>query len=193
MPTLLRPARPACTECSATRRSNEPPQPQAFAQRNGVPAATARSARALACRHCLYQRPRHLFSSFAVCSTAIAGPIVHWEIRPKMEESDVEAMVSNELASNIPGSPSRITSATTDLSSLLRDFKEFIRICGMTHVRTSPYYPQSNGKIERWHRSIKSECIQLREHLFPWTIPFAWLRAMCGTTTKCGSIVQSAM
>ena len=30
----------------------------------------------------------------------------------------------------------------------------------MTHVRTSPYYPQSNGKIERWHRSLKSECIR---------------------------------
>ena len=30
----------------------------------------------------------------------------------------------------------------------------------MTHVRTSPYYPQSNGKIERWHGSIKSECIR---------------------------------
>ena len=30
----------------------------------------------------------------------------------------------------------------------------------MTHVRTSPYYPQSNGKIERWHRSIKSECVR---------------------------------
>ena len=28
----------------------------------------------------------------------------------------------------------------------------------MTHVRTSPYYPQSNGKIERWHQSIKREC-----------------------------------
>jgi transposase InsO family protein len=27
-------------------------------------------------------------------------------------------------------------------------------------VRTSPYYPQSNGKLERWHRSIKSECIR---------------------------------
>ena len=30
----------------------------------------------------------------------------------------------------------------------------------MTHVRTSAYYPQSNGKIERWHKSLKSECIQ---------------------------------
>ena len=40
------------------------------------------------------------------------------------------------------------------------DFKEFIRISGMTHVRTSPFYPQSNGKIERWHKSLKGECIR---------------------------------
>jgi transposase InsO family protein len=30
----------------------------------------------------------------------------------------------------------------------------------MTHVRTSPYYPQSNGKIERWYKSLKGECIR---------------------------------
>src|SRR5260370_41498157 len=30
----------------------------------------------------------------------------------------------------------------------------------MTHVRTSPFYPQSNGKLERWHKSLKSECIR---------------------------------
>ena len=30
----------------------------------------------------------------------------------------------------------------------------------MTHVRTSPYYPQSNGKKERWHKSLKGECIR---------------------------------
>jgi len=30
----------------------------------------------------------------------------------------------------------------------------------MTHVRTSPFYPQSNGKIERWHKSLKEECIR---------------------------------
>ena len=27
----------------------------------------------------------------------------------------------------------------------------------MTHVRTSPYYPQSNGKIERWHKTLKTD------------------------------------
>jgi hypothetical protein len=42
---------------------------------------------------------------------------------------------------------------------IARDFKEYIRIRGMTHARTSPYYPQSNGKIERWRKSLKSEAI----------------------------------
>ena len=43
---------------------------------------------------------------------------------------------------------------------MAKDFKEFVKISGMTHVRTSPFYPQSNGKIERWHGSIKRECIR---------------------------------
>jgi putative transposase len=43
---------------------------------------------------------------------------------------------------------------------IAKDFKEFIRVSGMTHVTTSPYYPQSNGKIERWHQSLKGECIR---------------------------------
>jgi len=32
----------------------------------------------------------------------------------------------------------------------------------VTHVRisTSAYYSQSNGKIERWHKSLKGECIR---------------------------------
>jgi hypothetical protein len=32
----------------------------------------------------------------------------------------------------------------------------------MTHVRTSPYYPQSNGKLERFHKTIKGECIRVK-------------------------------
>jgi transposase InsO family protein len=27
-------------------------------------------------------------------------------------------------------------------------------------VKTSPYYPQSNGKIERWHQTLKADCLR---------------------------------
>jgi transposase InsO family protein len=43
---------------------------------------------------------------------------------------------------------------------IARDFKEFIRIAGMSHVTTSPYYPQSNGKMDRWYGSLKTEAIR---------------------------------
>jgi len=43
---------------------------------------------------------------------------------------------------------------------IAKDFKAYIRIMGMSHVRTSPFYPQSNGKLERYHKTIKSECIR---------------------------------
>ena len=41
-----------------------------------------------------------------------------------------------------------------------KEFQYFIALHGLTHVRTSPYYPQSNGKVERFHGTIKIECIR---------------------------------
>src|SRR5690606_9182381 len=41
-----------------------------------------------------------------------------------------------------------------------KDFKDSIRAAGMTHVHTSPYHPQSNGKQERMQGTIKKECIR---------------------------------
>jgi transposase InsO family protein len=84
--------------------------------------------------------------------------IVHWEIREKMEETDVETVVQRALE-KYPGVRPRIISDNGP-QFIARDFKEFIRLMGMTHVRTSPYYPQSNGKLERWHGTVKRECIR---------------------------------
>ena len=75
-----------------------------------------------------------------------------------MTEPEVETIIQR-ARERYPEARPRIISDNGP-QFIARDFKEFIRICGMTHVRTSPYYPQSNGKIERWHRSLKSECIR---------------------------------
>ena len=83
---------------------------------------------------------------------------VHWEIRETMTEADVEQIIQR-ARERFPDVTPRIISDNGP-QFIARDFKEFIRLCGMTHVKTSPYYPQSNGKIERWHRILKEECIR---------------------------------
>lgn len=84
--------------------------------------------------------------------------IVHWEIREKMEEVDVETILQR-AREKFPGHAPRIISDNGP-QFIAKDFKQFIRISGMTHVRTSPYYPQSNGKLERYHRTIKNDCLR---------------------------------
>jgi putative transposase len=91
--------------------------------------------------------------------------IVHWEIREKMEESDVEIILQSAREA-FPGVTPRIITDNGP-QFVAKDFKEFIRIAGMTHVKTSPYYPQSNGKIERWHKTLKGDCIRVQVPLSP--------------------------
>ena len=84
--------------------------------------------------------------------------IVHWEIREQMREADIEIIIQR-ARERFPGVTPRIISDNGP-QFIAVEFKAFIRFCGMTHVRTSPFYPQSNGKIERWHQSLKKECIR---------------------------------
>ena len=84
--------------------------------------------------------------------------VVHWEIRESMTEQDVEVILQR-AREQYPEARPRVISDNGP-QFVAKGFKEFIRWCGMTHVRTSPYYPQSNGKIERWHGTVKRECIR---------------------------------
>jgi len=84
--------------------------------------------------------------------------IVHWEIRESMKEVDVETILQR-AREHYPDARPRIISDNGP-QFIARDFKTFIRLSGMTHVRTAPYYPQSNGKIERWHKTLKATAIR---------------------------------
>lgn len=84
--------------------------------------------------------------------------LVHWELRPSMTSLDVETVLqrAREL---FPEATPRIISDNGP-QFISRDFRDFVRISGMTHVRTSPYYPQSNGKLERWNKTLKTTTIR---------------------------------
>jgi putative transposase len=96
----------------------------------------------------------YLCSVLDGCSRYVA----HWEIRESMKESEVE-IILQKAREKFPGAAPRIISDNGP-QFIAKDFKEFIRLAGMTHVRTSPYYPQSNGKLERWHQTLKVTTIR---------------------------------
>ena len=84
--------------------------------------------------------------------------IVHWEVREAMKEADIETIIERAREA-FPGVSPRIISDNGP-QFIAKDFKTYIRLAGMTHVRTSPYYPQSNGKIEALHKTIKTTTIR---------------------------------
>jgi len=89
--------------------------------------------------------------------------IIHHQLRKQMEEYDVQVVVAEALAL-FPGVHPRIISDNGS-QFIAKEFSRFIRFSGLQHVRTSVAYPQSNGKIERFHRTINEECLEIASFL----------------------------
>lgn len=75
-----------------------------------------------------------------------------------MAEADVKVILQ-WAREKFPEARPRIIS-DNELQFIANSFREYIRICGITYVRTSPFYPQSSVKTERWHKSLKSKYIR---------------------------------
>lgn len=84
--------------------------------------------------------------------------IVHWEIREAMKEADAELVLQRAWEKHPPARPQIISDNGPQF--VAKDFKEFLRQWQTTHVLTSPHYPQSNGKLERYHRTLKEQAIR---------------------------------
>lgn len=97
---------------------------------------------------------------YYLCSVldGFSRKILHHELKESMKEAEVELILQRAKEKYPDARPKVISDNGPQF--IARDFKDYIRLAGMTHVRTSPFYPQSNGKLERFHKSIKGECIR---------------------------------
>ena len=86
--------------------------------------------------------------------------IVHHEVRTDMTTLDVQVVLCRALEkiADTGKQPRVITDNGSQF--LARDFKLFLRERDVSHSRARPRHPQSNGKIERFHKSLKGECVR---------------------------------
>jgi len=96
----------------------------------------------------------YLCSVLDGCSRALLA----WDIRPQMKEADAELVIQRARETHPQARPRLITDNGPQF--VAKDFKEFIRLWQTSHVFTSPHYPQSNGKLERYHRTLKEQAIR---------------------------------
>lgn len=89
--------------------------------------------------------------------------VVHHELRTNMTETDVEITLQR-AREKFPDAKPRIISDNGP-QFISKEFKQYIRNCQLEHVFTSPYHPQSNGKLERFYRTIKTEEIRKNSYL----------------------------
>lgn len=88
--------------------------------------------------------------------------ILEWDIRMNMESLDTQIVLwracDKWLDANNPNNPRLITDNGSQF--LTSEFKATLKEFSMTNVKTSVNHPQSNGKLERFHGTIKSEAIR---------------------------------
>ena len=96
--------------------------------------------------------------------------ILAWELQTNMAAPSLIEVVQEAIdQTNMTDVP--VEDRTTLLSDngsgyLSKRFNQYMSLVGIKHITAAPYHPQTNGKVERYHRTIKGE-INLLPHETP--------------------------
>jgi putative transposase len=96
--------------------------------------------------------------------------ILAWELQPSMAAPSLIEVVQQAI--DFTGMDHVAIEHRTSLLSdngagyLSSRFNQYLLLVGIHHITASPYHPQTNGKIERYHRTVKGE-VNLRGYEIP--------------------------
>ncbi len=96
--------------------------------------------------------------------------IIAWKLCTTMKAEDVTDTLELALQAsgcdraNVVHRPRLLSDNGS--SYISGDLAEWLENKGMKHVRGAPYHPQTQGKIERWHQTLKNR-ILLQNYFFP--------------------------
>ncbi len=83
--------------------------------------------------------------------------ILSWDIAPTMTSEDAQIVLQRAREAYPDARPKVISDNGKQFVG--REFTSLLKTASFTQATTSPYYPQSNGKLERFNGSLKNECI----------------------------------
>ncbi|MCC6316413.1 MAG: transposase family protein [Gemmatimonadaceae bacterium] len=83
---------------------------------------------------------------------AFSRYVVHWELLTSMRAADVRLVV--QAAVERTGTqPQVVTDNGAQFTAA--EFKDLVRRFALEHIRSRTYHPESNGVVERFHRSTR--------------------------------------
>lgn len=100
----------------------------------------------------MYLRVQDTWYFLVTVIDAYSRYIVHWELLTTMRAADVELVVQEALE-RTGARPQVVTDSGSQFTSA--EFKSLVRRFALAHIRIRPYHPESNGVIERFHRSTR--------------------------------------
>ena len=99
--------------------------------------------------------------------------IIAWKLYTTMAASDVKEVLDLAIEkAGVMGIPVKHRPRLLSDNGpcyLSKELKEYLDREGMEHTRGAPYHPMTQGKIERYHRSMKN-VVKLQHYYFPWEL-----------------------
>ena len=91
--------------------------------------------------------------------------ILSWDLKIDMTGGSLEDVMQQAVdltgMTDVPWEDRTVLLSDNGAGYISQQFNQYLRLVGIRHITASPFHPQTNGKIERYHRTIKGEINQV--------------------------------